>query len=347
MSTNRVMRAVRLEAPGRPFTLRAVAVPEPGPGMVRLRIGACGICRTELHLRDGGLDLGCRDFTVGHEIAGIIDALGDGVDPRRLGEKAVVYYYQGCGTCHHCRMGETHLCPAPLAQPGFTSDGGYAEYIAVPATHAVPLPGDADLAEAAPLGCAGSTAVHACRMAGIVPGEWIVVNGAGGVGLAVVQVARAAGARVVSVGRGAERLALAREMGAEAVIDAAHEDVGARIRAVTGEGADVVFELVGTEATMRIATAALRRKGRLVLIGYTADSYTVHPVELIVRELKIMGSVGATLQDLHDAVTLFSRGLLRMPVARRLALEEFATGLALTEKGGISGRIVLMPQIAP
>ncbi|GAN54474.1 alcohol dehydrogenase catalytic domain-containing protein [Tanticharoenia sakaeratensis] len=344
MMTNAgTMRAVRLLEPRAPFVLKAVSIPQAGPGEVRIRIGACGICRTELHLRDGGLDLGARDFTVGHEIAGIVDQAGEGVSQDRLGEKAVVYYYQGCGHCRYCRSGETQLCPTPVAQPGFSADGGYAEYIVVPAANAVTLPAAADLAEAAPLGCAGSTAVHACGLARIRTGDWVLVNGAGGVGLAIVQVARAAGARVIAVGLGAQSLALATELGAEAVIDAASENVLARVTEITGEGVDAAFELVGREATMRIATEVLRRRGRLVLIGYTGDDYVVHPVALIVREIAVMGSVGSTLQDLHDAVALYARGLLRSPIAQRLPLDAFEEGLALTERGHVHGRVALLP----
>ena len=179
------MRAVRYLGPSRDFELRAVAIPTPGPGQVRVRIAACGMCRTELHLRDGLLDLGRRDFTVGHEIAGVIDEVGAGVDPSRRGQRVVVYYYQGCGQCRYCRAGDEQLCPFRLAQPGFTTDGGYADYLAVRAQNCVKVPDGSRLSpDIAPMGCAGSTAVHAGKMARIIPGEWVVIHGIGGVGLA-------------------------------------------------------------------------------------------------------------------------------------------------------------------
>lgn len=338
------MRAVRYLGPSQPFALRAVEIPAPGPGEVRLAIRACGVCRTELHLRDGLLDLGRRDFTVGHEIAGVIDAVGAGVDPGRIGQKAVVYYYVGCGDCPYCRSGDEQLCPAPRAQPGFSSDGGYAEHIVAPARNAVPLPDHVGFAEAAPLGCAGSTAVHAGKLARIAPGEWVVVNGAGGVGLVLVQYARAAGARVIAVGLGAERAALARELGAEAAIDAAvTADVAAEVAALTGEGADVVFELVGTTETLRSATRMLRRRGRLVMIGYTTENYIAHPIDFIVREISVLGSVGSTLQDLHDAVDLLARGRIRSTIDRTLPLERFAEAMDAVAAGELLGRIVLEP----
>lgn len=340
--SNGMMRAVQYVGPRQKFAMRAVAIPTPGPGQVRVRIAACGVCRTELHLRDGLLDLGRRDFTVGHEIAGVIDALGEGVDPGRLGQRVVVYYYQGCGDCRYCLAGDEQLCPAPRAQPGFTTDGGYAEYLAVRARNCVPVPDDIDLAQVAPMGCAGSTAVHAGKMGAIAPGDWVVVHGFGGVGLALMQYAAAAGARTIAIGLGQAKMDLATRLGATAVIDAATEaDVVARVAAITGEGADVVFELVGTTQSMTRAAGMLRRRGRLVMVGYTAETFQIHPVELIVRELQVMGSVGSTLQDLHDVVDLVASGAITPFVDHTLPLAEFEAALEAVEQQTPMGRIVL------
>jgi propanol-preferring alcohol dehydrogenase len=309
-----------------------------------VRIAACGVCRTELHLRDGLLDLGRRDFTVGHEIAGTIDAVGQDVSPARIGERVVIYYYEGCGNCRTCRDGDEHLCPSPRAQPGFTSDGGYAEYITVRARNCVKLPADFPLTQAAPLGCAGSTAVHAGKLARLAPGEWAVIHGFGGVGMATLQYAAACGARTIAIGLGATSLQLARDLGATAIIDAAETpDVAAQIAAITGEGADAVFDLVGTAASMRASAAMLRRRGRLVLIGYTSEEFTIHPVELIVREIAVLGSVGSTLADLYEAVDLVSRGLLTPVIDRVLPLQDFADALEAVEHQALRGRIVLTP----
>jgi propanol-preferring alcohol dehydrogenase len=337
------MRAVRYLGPKEDFKLQAVAIPAPGFGAVRVKISACGMCHTELHLRDGLLDLGRRDFTVGHEIAGVIEAVGDGVPAARIGERVIVYYYEGCLDCEYCRAGDEQLCPAPVAQAGFFSDGGYAEYIVTRARNCVVVPDHVALHEIAPMGCAGTTAIHAGKMAGIVPGEFVVVNGVGGVGFALLQYAVLAGAKVIGIGMGAERLALATALGAHGVIDAAETpDVAAAVAAMTRSGADVVFELVGTEATMQAATKMLRRRGRLVLIGYTSATYNNHPIELIVREAKVMGSVGSTLQDLHDIVALVADGKIRSVVDLVLPLDDFATGLAALEARTLLGRAVLV-----
>jgi alcohol dehydrogenase, propanol-preferring len=342
--TSDTMRAVRYIGPRQNFELREVPIPVPSPGQVRVRIAACGVCRTELHLRDGLLDLGRRDFTVGHEIAGTIDKLGEGVDSRRMGQRVVVYYYQGCGDCRYCRAGEEQLCPQPVAQPGFTNDGGYAEYLVVRAQNCVPVPDTLELTHVAPMGCAGSTAVHAGRMAAIEPGEWVVIHGFGGVGLALMQYAAAAGARTIAIGLGTAKMELATRLGATAVIDASIEaDVAARVTAITGEGADVVFELVGTTDSMRCAATMLRRRGRLVMVGYTAENFEIHPVELIVRELHVMGSVGSTLQDLHEVVALAAAGAITPIIDQTMPLAQFDAALAAVEQQTPMGRIVLTP----
>jgi propanol-preferring alcohol dehydrogenase len=230
------------------------------------------------------------------------------------------------------------------AEYGFISDGGYAEYVTVPARNAVPLPAGISDAKAAPIGCGVTTAVHAAKIAEPQVGEWVVVYGAGGVGFGLIQLARARGARTIAVGRSAAKLEKALNLGAEVVANATDEPAAERIREITGgAGADVVFECVGTEESMREASSALGRRGRLVFIGYSPDSFTVHPIQLVVFEQKVMGSVGATLEDLYEAVDLVERGVVRTVIDRTLPLEQFESGLNALERGELVGRAVLVP----
>lgn len=338
------MKAVRYTGPKQPFALEEVPRREPAAGEVLVRVTASGMCHTELHFQSGLLDLGVAPMTVGHEVVGVVEQVGPGVGAERVGERVIVYYYLGCGQCEHCRVGDEHLCPALRAEYGFVSDGGYAEYVTVPARNAVVLPDSISDVDAAPIGCGVTTAVHALKLAEPAAGEWVVVYGVGGVGFGLVQLARARGARVIGVGRNPKKLARARELGAEATIDAAKEPVAERIRALTaGAGADVVFECVGTAESMKESSAALGRRGRLVFIGYSFDSFTVHPIQLVVFEQRIMGSVGATLQDLHEAVDLVARGVVRTIVDRTLPLERYQEGLEALERGELVGRAVLTP----
>lgn len=339
------MRAVRYHGPRTPFRLENVPVPEPGPGEVRVRIAAAGVCHTELHFESGLLDLGVAPVTMGHEIAGTVDAVGAGVTHRRAGDRVLVYYYSGCGSCEWCRKGEENLCARPRAQMGFVSDGGYAEYVVVPERNAVTIPDSLSFADAAPIGCGVTTALHACTMARVSAGDTVVIYGIGAVGYGLVQIAKLRGARVIGIGRSASKLALAASLGADAVVNAAEvKDVAAAVRDITnGRGADVVFELVATAPTMAASVAMLARHGRLVFIGYSEDALTVSPIQLVVLEAEVMGSVGNTLAELEEAVRLVAGGKVRTVVDRVLPLESYASALDALRAGGVAGRLVLQP----
>lgn len=339
------MKAVRYHGPHTPFHLENIPVPTPGPGEVRVRVGAAGVCHTELHFESGLLDLGVAPVTMGHEIAGTVDTVGDGVTTRRVGDRVLVYYYQGCGTCEWCRRGEENLCPAPRAELGFVSDGGYAEYVVVPARNAVRIPDSLSFADAAPIGCGVTTAVHACELARVREGDTVVVYGVGGVAYGLVQLATLRGARVLGIGRSAEKLALATTLGADAVVNAAEvTDVAGEVRALTdGRGADVVFELVATAPTMAASVAMLARRGRLVFVGYSEDALTVPPIQLVILEAQVMGSVGNTLAELEEAVQLVADGKVKTVVDRVLPLESYREALDALRAGRVLGRMVLQP----
>lgn len=343
------MKAVRYHGPAQPFQLEDVHRPEAGPGEVRVRIEAAGICHTELHFESGLLDLGVAPVTMGHEIAGTVDAVGDGVTDRSVGDRVIVYYYAGCGECEWCARGEENLCNQLRAEYGFFNDGGYAEAIVVPARNAVKLPDHVSFAEAAPVGCGVTTAIHACNLAEVGEGDVVVAYGVGAVGYGLIQIAKLRGATVIGVGRSPAKLERALELGADHVVnaaeaDAAGETVAERVKALTnGRGADVVFELVGTADTMPQALGMLAKRGTLVFIGYSFDSLETHPIGLVIGEVRIMGSVGNTLAELQEAVRLMGEGKVKTLVDRELPLEEFAAGLDSVRKGEVVGRVVLKP----
>jgi propanol-preferring alcohol dehydrogenase len=338
------MRAVRYHGPRAPLRLEEIPAPEPGPGEVLVRVTAAGLCHTELHFLSGLLDLGVAPLTLGHEIAGRIERVGEGVPAARVGERVVVFYYVGCGHCDRCLAGDENLCDALRAEHGFLTDGGFADLVRAPARNAVPLPpGLADV-DAAPIGCAVTTAVHASRLARVGLGDWVVVYGAGAVGFGLVQLARLRGARVVAVGRSPARLERARQLGAEVTLLAGEGRVAERVRAATaGRGADVVFELVATRETMAASLAMLARRGRLVFIGYSEDRFDVHPVQLVVGEQLVTGSVGNTLAELRLAVDLVASGRLRTVVDRTLPLARFQEAIDALATGQLNGRAVLTP----
>ncbi|HUL60019.1 MAG TPA: alcohol dehydrogenase catalytic domain-containing protein [Anaeromyxobacteraceae bacterium] len=338
------MHAVRYHGPRRPMRYEEIPAPEPGDGDVLVRVTAAGICHTELHFLSGLLDLGVAPLTLGHEIVGRIERVGAGVDPRRTGERVVVYYYSGCGSCPSCLRGEENLCDALRAEHGFVTDGGFAEYVRAPARNAVPLPAGVGDAEAAPIGCAVTTAVHAVNLARVGLGDWVAVYGAGAVGFGLVQVARLRGARAIAIGRTPARLEAARALGADAVVRAGVEDVAARVREITGgRGADVVFELVATRETMDASARMLAKRGRLVFVGYSEDAFQIHPIQLVVGEQVVTASVGNTLAELRLAVELVAAGRVRTVVDRTLPLARFQEGIDALAAGGLVGRAVLAP----
>jgi propanol-preferring alcohol dehydrogenase len=311
---------------------------------VLVRVTAAGVCHTELHFLSGLLDLGVAPLTLGHEMVGRIERVGPGVPPGRAGERVILSYYSGCGGCDHCLRGDENLCGALRAEYGFVTDGGFAEYVRVPARNAVPLPAHVGDAAAAPIGCGVTTAVHAAGLARVGLGDWVAVYGVGAVGFGLVQVARLRGARVIAIGRTPAKLEAARALGAEATVRAGEEDVAARVRALTGgRGADVVFELVATRETMAASVKALAKRGRLVFVGYSEDTFEVHPIQLVVNEQVVTASVGNTLAELREAVDLVASGRVRTVVDRTLPLERFQEALDATAAGALVGRAVLAP----
>ena len=337
------MRAVRFHGQGRPVAVEEVDEPRPGPGDVLIDVAAAGVCGTELHFLDGLLTPARTPITLGHEVAGVVAEVGTEVEGVAAGDRVAVHYLHACHRCRWCRAGNDHLCDSPLGFLAFVTDGGFADRIVVPASAAVPVPEGLDLPAAATLCCSGTTALHAVDVAAVQPGAAAVVYGTGGVGLALVQVLREAGARPIAVARSPERLALARELGAETTVDAATEDVAARVREATdGAGADVVFELVGTRETGAAALASLGKRGTLVYVGYSFDTVEISPLSLVVPEQRIVTSVGNRRSELVAALDLAARGKLRTAVTD-YPLTQAGVALEDLRAGRVVGRAVLRP----
>ncbi len=338
------MRAARYHGPGDSLRLEEVPIPQAGAGEALVHVRAAGVCHTELHFLSGVLNLGVAPLTLGHEMAGEVAKVGPAVTSVRTGDRVIVYYYLGCGACHWCRTGQENLCDALVAEYGFVSDGGLAEYVKVRARNLVKLPANLSFEDAATLGCSATTAIHAAGLARLAPGDVALVYGFGGVGAALVQYCDLAGARVIAVGRSPAKLQLARDLGAEAAIDAGREGVPARVRELTGgQGADVVFELVGTAESMPKAVASLRKRGRLVFIGYSQDLLTLSPIQLVILEAQVLGSVGNTLDELTRAVDLAAAGSIRATIDRVVPLEDVNRVLDDLRQGKVVGRAVVRP----
>lgn len=365
------MLAAVLPEVGRPLQLERIPVPRPRQGEILVRVAACGVCHTDLHVMKGEVSFPVP-AVMGHEISGIVAELGDGVDGPPVGARVVGTFVMPCGTCQACRQARDDLCErffalnrlrgtlydgetrlyrddgTPLAM---YSMGGLAEYAVVPATAVFPL-GDAQpLAESAIIGCAALTAYGAVRhAAGVRVGERVVVVATGGVGSLVVQLARAAGAaQIVAVDLGEEKLAAARRLGASDVVDASACDPVERVLELTGGGGDAVFEVLGTEQTFSQALAMVRDGGRLVAVGI-APADVRAPIDitrLVRRSLRITGSYGARVRsDMPRLLALVDGGVLTpaASVTRTFPLAEAAAAYEALDRREIVGRaIVVMP----
>ena len=306
-------------------TLRLVQrpLPEPPSGWAVVRVAAAGVCGTELHFLEGLLDPRGETRVLGHEVAGAVCDPENG--PGSGGRRVAVYNVLNCGSCRYCRSNRDRLCERSGGMIGFTVDGGFAEYVTVPEANLVPLPEAVTFEAGAVLACSGMTAVHAVRLVGIGIGDPVVVNGVGGVGLMLIQVAALAGATVLAVADDRAKLDLAESLGARAglVIDTpeGYETLVRDAGRLLGRAPDVFFESVGTRETMHAGFRCLAPGGAFVQIGYTSQPLDIHPGALIRNELRILTSAAGSKNDLETAIALASQDRLKVIIANRTSLD--------------------------
>ena len=305
------MRSVRLVEVGKPLQMQDVPDPHVGEKDVLVRIKAAGICHSDVHYRAGVSPVGPLPQALGHEIAGIVDEVGTQVANVKVGDRVSIHYLVTCGDCYYCTMGSEQFC-AQGFMIGKHCDGGYAEYIAVPARNAVLLPDEVPFEHGAILMCSSATSFHALRKTRLAAGETVAVFGAGGLGMSAIQLARALGAlEVFAVDINESRLKLAERYGAIPV-DATKGDPVAEIRRLTsGKGVDVALELIGLPQTMRQAVQSLGVFGRAGLVGITDKPFEIATyVELLGKEAEVIGCSDHLLHELPLLLDFTRRGLL-------------------------------------
>ena len=293
------MRAAIFEGSGRPLTLGEIPRPSPGPGEALVKVAACGFCHTDLHYLDHGVPTAkSPPLVLGHEISGTVEELGPGSPARSVGDRVLVPSVLPCGQCLLCRSGRENICPH-LKMPGNHFDGGFAEYVLVPARDLVSLPAELDLTHSAVIADALTTPYHAVvHRARVQSGDWVVVVGCGGVGINAVQFAAAAGANVIAVDLRSEKREAARRLGAcDALDPTEHPDLGREVRKRSGGGADVALEVVGRPETVTLALSTLRRGGRLCVVGYSESVVPLPLNRLMFFEYEIVGSLGCRPSD--------------------------------------------------
>lgn len=341
------MQAVVLQAFGGPENLRPEVVPDPSPGAgeVLLRVHACGVCFHDVINRRGNLPRTSVPAILGHEVAGEVVGVGAGVSGWSVGDRAATLQRLSCGSCHHCERERNSLCKRDRRFFGEEIPGGYAEYMVAPAAGIGRVAPTVDWPVAATACCTAGTAVHTVRTRGrVMSGETVVVTGAsGGVGMQVIQLAKHDGARVLAItSSDAKREALC-DAGADEVILAPDLKFERQVRELTGEGADVVFEIVGS-ATFDQSLRALAPGGRLVVVGnLEAGVVKLNPGLMIIKELEIIGAYATTQRELQVALELIEEGVLRPWVSDVLPLADAAAAHAHLEERAVVGRLVLAP----
>ena len=337
------MRAAVLEQFGSPLVVKEVEIPSIGPHEVLVRVRNCGVCGTDLKIKAGRWGPAPLPMIMGHEAAGEVVEVGPEVLDFRSGDPVVVNFYVTCGRCRHCRQGRDTLCQESR-QHGFNIDGGFAEYMKTRAANLCKVPDQLPLEQACTLACAVSTAYHAVTgRANIQPGTAVAIVGVGGVGLHTLQMARLAGAWTVAVDVNEERLALAKKLGADAVVIAGEPGFHEELRRLTdGEGVDVVIEFVASRETLDSSYRSLRRGGRLVLVGYDPNQpMTLWPHEAVRGELEVVGSRAASTRELAETLDLVVQGRVLPIVDQLLPLEEVERAYELLSQGKVLGRAVL------
>lgn len=344
------MRAVVVDGVRRQPEVRDVPRPAAPRGGVVVRVLATGLCRSDWHAWAGHDDI-AWPHVPGHELAGEIAEVGEGVTLWRVGDRVTVPFVCGCGRCEWCRAGDAQVCP-DQQQPGFTHWGSFAEHVALHAADAnlVAIPDGVEPATAAALGCRFATAYRALvGRARVEAGEWVAVIGAGGVGLSAVMIARALGARVVVVDRNPEALAVAADLGAEHAVLADGRDVPTAVHDLVPDGVHIAVDAVGSEQTCADAILSLRRRGRLAQVGLLppVEGHPRVPMDRVIGwELDLLGSHGMAAVDYPPMLDLIASGALapQRLIERTIGLEEAAALLPGFDRAPVAGMTIIDPR---
>jgi alcohol dehydrogenase, propanol-preferring len=337
------MRAAILREFAGPIVVEEVDIPVPGPGEVLVKVQACGVCHSDLHLAQGDWDM-LRGITKmpligGHEIAGVVSSVGEGVSDLKIGDRVgVPWLHWTCGDCEYCRAGRETLCNKQKIT-GCTVDGGFAEYVKAPASHAARLPDALSAEAAAPLLCAGLTVYKALKNSGIAKGERLAVFGVGGLGHLAVQIARAMGAQVCAIDIADDKLELARSLGADWTVNATTEQVPKKVRAIGG--AHVALVTSASAAAYETALRVLRKGGTLAVVGMPNEPFKVSAVALVAGETRIVASAVGTREDLRELFELVAKFPIRCHVETR-RLEDLPAVFDEMKRGSVLGRVVLV-----
>lgn len=342
------MKAVRFIAPKQPLEMQDIPVPEIGERDILVKVKAAGICHSDAHYRAGVSPVKPVPLTLGHEVAGVVEKIGSQVTNVKIGDRVCLHYNLTCGDCYHCSTGNDQFCEKALMLGHYTN-GGYAEYISVPARNAIHLPDEIPFEQGATLMCASATAFHALKKSRLKVGERVAIFGVGGLGQSAVQLAKAFGAlEVYAVDINEDKLNLAQEYGAIPV-NAKNVDAVAEIKKLTNnKGVDVAIEMIGLKQTMKQAIQSVGALGRVVIVGLSSQPIEINTyTEILGNEVELIGSNDHHLQELPLLVEMARRKILDTSkiVSKTVPLdaEEINEVLDNLEKFGSDVRTVIVP----
>jgi len=342
MATTKVgiapMRAAQVPKPGADFEIVEREIPKPGAGEVRIKVQACGVCHSDSFTKEGQWPGIQYPRVPGHEVAGVIDELGEGVTAWKQGQRVGVGWHGGQdNTCPSCRRGDFRNC-RNLKVPGISYDGGYQQYMVAPVEALAAMPDGLGAAEAAPLLCAGITTFNALRHSGAMPGDVVAVLGVGGLGHLGIQFANKFGYKVAAVGRGAENEALAKKLGASVYIDNKVTNPAEALQKLGG--AQVILATAPSSKAMSEVIDGLAPNGTLMVIGAAFDPIAVTPIQLITGSRRIQGWASGTAADCEDTLRFSELSGVR-PMIETYPLEKAGEAYARMMSGKAQFRVVL------
>jgi D-arabinose 1-dehydrogenase-like Zn-dependent alcohol dehydrogenase len=332
------MKVAQVPKGGADFQIVEREIPKPGVGQVRIKVQACGVCHSDAFTKEGQWPGIQYPRVPGHEVAGIIDELGDGVSEWEKGQRAGVGWHGGHdGTCLQCRRGDFGNC-RNLKIPGISYDGGYQEYMVAPVEALTAIPESLGDVEAAPLLCAGITTFNALRHSGAGPGDLVAVQGIGGLGHLGIQWANKFGYKVAAIGRGPENAALAKKLGASVYIDTKSTNPAEELQKLGG--AQVILATAPSSKAMSALVDGLGPNGKLMVVGVAFDPIEVTPVQLITGSRGIQGWAAGTPADAEDTLRFAELTGVR-PMIETYPLEKAAEAYARMMSGNAQFRVVL------
>lgn len=342
------MKAVRFIGVNQPLQMQEIPIPEIGERDILVKVKAAGICHSDAHYRAGISPVRPVPLTLGHEVAGVVEKIGSKVERLKPGDRVALHYNISCGECPHCLIGNDQFCEKVLMLGHYTN-GGYAEYIAVPARNAIPLPDEIPFEQGATLMCASATAFHALHKSRLKAGERVAIFGAGGLGQSAIQLAKAFGAlQVYAVDINDDKLALATQYGAIPIHAKKVDPVAAIKQRTNGHGVDVAIEMIGLPQTMKQALQSAGVMARVVIVGLSNQPLEIHTyTELLGNEIELIGSNDHLLTELPLLMELARKNHLDTSriVTKTVPLDADAVNAALDalESFGSDVRTVIVP----